>query len=171
MILLSGVISAAHARPRVASLPTTLPLTMSTGHMGTSVLVKPRWNHHNISDFPRMFSGKYVLSPHSLKMTRCRKCSFLIRNRFFLGPRLAKLTSVVTKWIHKLPGRDSHYLVHNDWQQCKATRLHGQRRNRSPMPNRIPSSSIGHPFLVRPSARGLNLPPRRDTSSQSSPNL
>ncbi|MCH8215508.1 MAG: hypothetical protein IH892_01920 [Planctomycetes bacterium] len=26
------------------------------------VLVKPRWNHHNISDFQRMFSGKYVLS-------------------------------------------------------------------------------------------------------------
>ena len=26
------------------------------------VLVKPRWNHHNISDFQRISSGKYVLS-------------------------------------------------------------------------------------------------------------
>jgi len=30
--------------------------------MAIMVLVKPRWNHHNISDFQRMFSGKYVLS-------------------------------------------------------------------------------------------------------------
>jgi len=30
--------------------------------MAIIVLVEPRWNHHNISDFQRMFSGKYVLS-------------------------------------------------------------------------------------------------------------
>jgi hypothetical protein len=30
--------------------------------MAIVVLVKPRWNHHNISDFQRMFSGKYGLS-------------------------------------------------------------------------------------------------------------
>ena len=26
------------------------------------VLVKPRWNHHNISDFQRVFSDKHVVS-------------------------------------------------------------------------------------------------------------
>ena len=30
--------------------------------MGIIVLVKPRWNHRSVSDFQRMFSGKYVLS-------------------------------------------------------------------------------------------------------------
>jgi len=30
--------------------------------MTIMVLVKPRWDHHNISNFQHMFSGKYVLS-------------------------------------------------------------------------------------------------------------
>ena len=30
--------------------------------MAIIVLVEPRWNQHNISDFQRMFPGKYVLS-------------------------------------------------------------------------------------------------------------
>jgi hypothetical protein len=30
--------------------------------MAIIVPVKPRWNHHNISDFQRILSGKYALS-------------------------------------------------------------------------------------------------------------
>jgi len=56
-------------------------VTLSAGgvekKMAIIVIVKPRWNHHKISDFQRMFSGKYVLSLTSFIESDGEKSPFL----------------------------------------------------------------------------------------------
>ena len=61
--------------------------------MAIIVLVEPRWNHHNISDFQCVFSDKHVVSLNTfIESDALEKCSVFDRNKHFFRLNSCKIS-------------------------------------------------------------------------------